>query len=124
MRRFLMATFGVVLLAAIAIGEPSLAADKAAPQLVRPDGSYPTIPLQKDVVVVKVVQNSPVNLQKASSIAEGLATNVERMAHWINQACTTGKKPDFILFNEFPVDWLFVGHARGEVEVHDPDSGA
>ncbi len=103
MRRFLMATFGVVLLAAIAIGEPSLAADKAAPQLVRPDGSYPTIPLQKDVVVVKVVQNSPVNLQKASSIAEGLATNVERMAHWINQACTTGKKPDFILFNEFPL---------------------
>ena len=27
-------------------------------QLVRPDGTYPTKPLEKDVVVIKVVQNS------------------------------------------------------------------
>ena len=73
------------------------------PQLVRPDGSYPTVPLEKDVVVVKVVQHAPLNLQKAPSIREGLDTNVERMASWINKACTTGKKPDFILFNEFPL---------------------
>jgi predicted amidohydrolase len=25
------------------------------------------------------------------------------MAYWINEACTKGKKPDFILFNEFPL---------------------
>lgn len=75
----------------------------SAQQLVRPDGTYPTVPLAKDVVVVKVVQNAPMNLQKAPSMAEGLKTNVERMAHWINRACTEGKKPDFILFNEFPL---------------------
>lgn len=75
----------------------------AKPVLVRPDGSYPTVPLAKDVIVIKVVQNSPLNLQKAPTIKEGLATNVERMAHWIQQACSTGKKPDFILFNEFPL---------------------
>ncbi len=75
----------------------------AVPQLVRPDGSYPTAPLAKDVVVVKVVQNAPLNLQKAASMQEGLAKNVERMAFWINEACTKGKKPDFILFNEFPL---------------------
>jgi predicted amidohydrolase len=79
------------------------AAQPAASPLVQPDGTYPTVALEKDVVVVKVVQNAPVNLQKASSIKEGLATNVERMAGWIKKACTTGKKPDFILFNEFPL---------------------
>jgi len=73
------------------------------PVLVQPDGSYPTVPLEKDTVVVKVVQNAPVNLQDAPTIEEGLATNVERMAYWIDQACTNGKKPDFILFNEFPL---------------------
>lgn len=87
----------------------SAAAAPSKPQLVRPDGSYPTVPLAKDVVVLKVVQNSPVNLQKAPSVAEGLATNLERMAHWINEACTKGKKPDFILFNEFPLTGYSAG---------------
>jgi len=87
----------------------SAAAAPSKPQLVRPDGSYPTVPLVKDVVVLKVVQNSPVNLQKAPSVAEGLATNLERMAHWINEACTKGKKPDFILFNEFPLTGYSAG---------------
>lgn len=73
------------------------------PVLVRPDGTYPTVPLEKDVIVIKVVQNAPLNLQKAPTIKEGLATNVERMAYWIDKACTEGKKPDFILFNEFPL---------------------
>lgn len=74
-----------------------------AQQLVRPDGTYPTVALTKDVVVVKVVQNAPLNLQKAPSMKEGLATNTERMAHWIGRACKEGKKPDFIVFNEFPL---------------------
>ncbi len=84
-------------------------AQSAAPQLVRPDGTYPTVPLEKDVVVVKVVQNAPINLQKAPSMKEGLATNVERMAYWINKACKEGKKPDFILFNEFPLTGYSAG---------------
>jgi len=78
-------------------------------QLVRPDGSYPRVPLEKEVVVVKVVQNEPILLQEANTIEEGLAENVRRMSHWINKACTEGKKPDFILFNEFPL----TGYSRG-----------
>jgi len=77
---------------------------QAAPKvLVNADGGYPSIPLEKEVIVVKVVQHSPVNIQKSPSIKEGLATNLERMAYWIKKACATGKKPDFILFNEFPL---------------------
>lgn len=88
---------------------PSARVSDPVPELVRADGSYPVVPLEKDVVVVKVVQHSPVNLQDAPSIQEGLATNVERMAYWIDQACTTGKKPDFILFNEFPLTGYSAG---------------
>lgn len=81
----------------------TVGASPMMPRLVNPDGSYPTAPLEKPVIVIKVVQNSPLDLQKAPSIEEGLATNVERMAHWIDEACTKGKKPDIILFNEFPL---------------------
>lgn len=106
-------SFGAGISAAVAAvtvlaGSTALAAS-TAPQLVRPDGSYPVVPLEKDVVVIKVVQNSPVNLQKAASIQEGLATNLERMAFWIQKACSTGKKPDFILFNEFPLTGYSAG---------------
>jgi predicted amidohydrolase len=97
----ILLALGCVLLAQAGLARADAASAPVA--LVRPDGSYPVAPLAKDVIVIKVVQNSPVNLQKAPSIKEGLATNLERMAHWINQACTTGKKPDFILFNEFPL---------------------
>ena len=58
------------------------------PELVRPDGSYPTVPLEKDVVVLKVVQNEPMLLQEAESVELGLKENVRRMGHWINKACT------------------------------------
>jgi len=87
-----------------------------APELVRTDGSYATVPLEKDVVVLKVVQNAPVNLQDAPTIAEGLATNVERMAYWIDRACTEGKKPDFILFNEFPLTGYSAGTRQDKLQ--------
>lgn len=97
--------FSLGLLAGVANAE-------SIPQLVRPDGSYPTLPLAKEKVVVKVVQNEPMLLQDAPSIKEGLEENVRRMSHWINKACSEGKKPDFILFNEFPL----TGYSTGQRE--------
>jgi predicted amidohydrolase len=118
-----MAKFSAALIAGFITGSAwpvavhaAKAAPSAPPQLVRPDGSYETVPLEKDVVVVKVVQHAPVNLQKAPSVREGLATNVERMAYWINKACTTGKKPDFILFNEFPLTGYSSGTRAQKLE--------
>lgn len=103
MRDRLLTAGGLIFLIGALLGAPAAVAAPPATQLVRADGSYAKAPLAKDVVVIKVVQNSPINLQKAASLKEGLAANVERMAHWINEACTKGKKPDFILFNEFPL---------------------
>lgn len=84
-------------------------AGTAAPVLVRADGTYPVTPLAKDVIVVKVIQHGVQNLQQAPSIEAGLATNLEKMASLVQQACTTGAKPDFLLFNEFPLTGYSAG---------------
>ncbi len=81
-------------------------------ELVRPDGSYPTVALEKERVVVKVVQNGVKNLQDFDDVREGLTVNLERMLGWIERACTEGKQPDFILFNEFPL----TGYSSGSRE--------
>ena len=90
------------------------------PELVRPDGSYPTIPLEKDTVVVKIVQNGVRNLQDFPSVAEGLEANLEIMLSDVERACTEGMKPDFILFNEFPL----TGYSSGSqvVRSHEQTS--
>jgi len=74
----------------------------AIPELVRADGTYPTIPLEKDVVVLKVIQSGVNSLSDFPSIEEGLEANLKHMESLADQACTTGKKPDFLLFHEFP----------------------
>lgn len=73
------------------------------PVLVRPDGSYPTMPLEKDVVVLKVIQSGVNSLSDFPTIEDGLEANLKHMETLAQQACTTGKKPDFLLFHEFPL---------------------
>jgi len=109
---YLYATVGLLGALLISLESGDTYAQAEVPQLVRPDGSYPTKPLEKDVIVVKVVQNEPILLQNAPSIEEGLAENVKRMGYWINKACSEGKKPDFILFNEFPLTGYYSGSRK------------
>lgn len=84
-------------------------AAQAMPELVRRDGSYPTVPLEKDIVVVKVIQNGVTNLQQAETVEAGLDANLETMVRLSAQACSEGKKPDFLLFNEFPLTGYSTG---------------
>ncbi|MEO7386698.1 MAG: nitrilase-related carbon-nitrogen hydrolase, partial [Gammaproteobacteria bacterium] len=79
------------------------------PVLVQPDGTYPVKALEKGTIVVKVIQSGVENLQEAPSIAAGLKTNLEKMAALVHKACTTGAKPDFLLFNEFPLTGYSAG---------------
>jgi len=88
----------------------------ALPELVRADGSYPTIPLEKDTVVVKVVQNGVVNLQDYDNVQDGLKTNLESMVGWVEKACSEGMHPDFILFNEFPLTGYSFGTRDEKLE--------
>lgn len=73
------------------------------PVLVQPDGSYPTIPLAKDTIVVKVLQTTVDSLSDFPTVEEGLDHNLKHMEAMAEKACTTGKKPDFLLFHEFPL---------------------
>ena len=98
------------------------------PLLVRTDGTYETSPLEKPIVVIKVVQNEPQLLHKAKSIRAGLDENVRRMGYWIDKACTEGKKPDFILFNEFPLTGYYMGSREEKlkftIQIPGPETNA
>lgn len=74
-----------------------------APILVRADGSYPTVPLEKDVVVLKVIQTKVYPIQDFPTMAEGLEFNLNHMKKMADEACSTGKKPDILLYHEFPL---------------------
>ncbi|MEM7279920.1 MAG: carbon-nitrogen hydrolase family protein [Pseudomonadota bacterium] len=82
---------------------PPAQASTSLPELVRADGSYPTRPLEKDTVVVKVLQTTVDSLQDFPTIQEGLDHNLAHMKSMADQACTEGLKPDFLLFHEFPL---------------------
>lgn len=95
-----------ILLSACAAVEPAAEPMQAAgdvPQLVAPDGSYPTIPLAKDEIVIKVLQTTVDSLQDFPSVEEGLEHNLQHMERIANEACSTGMKPDFLIFHEFPL---------------------
>lgn len=92
------------------------AAAQSTPQLVRADGSYPVVPLEKDTVVVAVIQSGMTNLQEAPSVQAGLQANLERMVYGAAQACEMSPKPDFLLFNEFPLTGYSVGTRDEKLE--------
>lgn len=85
------------------LGSHAFGEQREWPQLVDPQGGYETRPLEKEVVVLKVVQNLARNLEDFEDPAEGLRENLASMEAWIQRACSEGGKPDFILFNEFPL---------------------
>lgn len=124
MRASVLTTLGVVLVAlAVACGpagtqrhDDAAANPQEIPQLVRPDGSYPTKPLEKDTVVVKVIQSGVSNLQDFDNVADGLKTNLETMVSMVERACSEGKHPDFILFNEFPLTGYSFGTRDEKLE--------
>lgn len=80
--------------------------------LVQADGTYPTRALEKDEIVLKVVQNGVRNLQDYEDPREGLKANVDIMLSFIERACSEGDSPDIILFNEFPL----TGYSSGSRE--------
>jgi len=79
------------------------------PELVRSDGTYPTRVLEKDMVIVKVIQSGAVNLQEAETVEQGLETNLAHMISFANRACSEGAQPDFLLYNEFPLTGYSTG---------------
>jgi predicted amidohydrolase len=72
-------------------------------QLVNSDGSYKTVPLEKDVVTLAVIQTGINSLQDFDDPKVGLRQNLDHMIDMGEQACGLNPKPDFLLYHEFPL---------------------
>ena len=70
---------------------------------VDPKGGYDRVPLAKSEVVVAVVQNLVTNMDQHEKPKQAVRENLISMEAWITKACNRSPKPDFILFNEFPL---------------------
>lgn len=81
----------------------AVADEEKLPALVQPDGSYPVKPLEKDTIVVKVIQSTVNSLYEFPSVQEGLEYNLNHMEELADKACSEGMKPDFLLYHEFPL---------------------
>ena len=81
----------------LAFSEPLLS------RLVAVDGSYQTIPLEKDVVTLAVIQTGINSLQDFQDPKVGLEQNLDHMIEMGESACAQNPKPDFLLYHEFPL---------------------
>lgn len=105
---------------------PEAVTTNSLPVLVQPDGSYPVKPLAKDTIVVKVLQTTVDSLSDFPTVEEGLKHNLEHMEAMARRACSTGKKPDFLLYHEFPLTGYSSGgrteKLRYTVQVPGPET--
>lgn len=78
-------------------------------QLVQPDGGYPRVALEKDTVVLAVIQSGVRQLSEFPTLQEGLDHNLNYMKGLAEEACSQEKKPDILLFHEFPLTGYYPG---------------
>ncbi|XQW84273.1 nitrilase-related carbon-nitrogen hydrolase [Thalassotalea piscium] len=92
--------------------QKSLKESQNMPILVNGNGSYKTTPLEKEIITLKVIQSGVSSLSDFPTPEQGLKENLARMASLAEQACTTGHKPDILLYHEFPL----TGYSQGTRE--------
>jgi hypothetical protein len=69
---------------------------------VRQDGTYDTVPLEKSVITLGVVQ-SRVRSFEASNAKQGIKENLKHFLDLIDKAFYYGSRPDVLFFHEFPI---------------------
>ena len=67
------------------------------------------------VVAVGMVAGA-VAAQDFDTVEEGLAANLEEMVSLSERACSVGAKPDFLLFNEFPLTGYSFGTRQEKLQ--------
>jgi len=103
-------------------------ADESKNKLVNDDGSYGVVPLEKDVITLKVIQTGVNSLQEYDDPKVGLKENLNHMIQMADLACNQDAKPDILLYHEFPLTGYSSG-ARVEklkytIEVPGPETEA
>lgn len=84
--------------------------------LVQTNGSYPTMLLAKDTIVLKVVQTRVKSLQDFPTIEEGLEENLSYMEKMARKAVNEGDKPDILLYHEFPLTGYSSGSRQDKLK--------
>ena len=74
------------------------------------NGQYETIPLEKDVVRLALVQSDAARIKEGDVPADVIGQNLEHMMEMGTSACEGEEKPDIILYHEFPL----TGYISGE----------
>ena len=80
------------------------------PTLVAANGQYETVPLEKDVVRLAVVQSDAARIKEGDIPADVIGQNLEHMMEMGTSACEGDEKPDIIFYHEFPL----TGYISGE----------
>ena len=80
--------------------------------LVAADGQYDTIPLEKDVITLAVIQSDAARINDGDDPTTVITQNLEHMMEMGQTACENENKPDIILYHEFPL----TGYISGEWE--------
>ncbi len=96
-------------------------------QMVREDGTYPTVPLRKDNIMVAVVQTR-VNGVNGDNPEPDRKANLDYMLESIDIAQGYGGKSDLLLFHEFPITgfsvWTRKQHENVCIQVPGPETDA
>lgn len=88
-----------------------------SPLMVHKDGSYPTVPLEKETIVLAVIQS---NAQSINDIAEAekiISLNRDHMVELGKEACSAEPKPDILLYHEFPLSGYFFGDRNEKIKM-------
>ena len=96
----------------------------AEAQLVQEDGTYPTVPLRKDLIIASVVQTR-VNGVDGSNPGPDIRRNLDYFLESIDIAQGNGPPSDLLLFHEFPItgfsEWTREQHYNLALEVPGPE---
>ena len=87
------------------------------PVLVRKDGTYPKVDLEKEEVVLTIIQSNAQPIEDIGQAKQILRRNSEHMVEWGKKACAAEQKPDIILFHEFPLSGYFFGNRDQKLQM-------
>ena len=86
-------------------------------ELVKPNGTYRTVPLEKDTIVLTLIQSKAENIKKLEHAQAVLNRNLAHMVSMGTKACAADQKPDILLFHEFPLTGYFFGKRDKKLKV-------
>lgn len=87
------------------------------PTMVNADGTYDTIPLEKEDLVLKIIQNSVKNVGSIVDADSIITDNLGKVKQLIEEVCTTGEKPNMVLLHEFPLTGYLYGTRDDKVQM-------